>query len=173
MADEVLLKSGKFKVVHRMIDVGTREPVSKDIIIHPGAAVILPITADGKIVLVRNHRWSIDRELLELPAGTFEPLEEPQECAFRELEEETGFTAGTLRPLCRFYTSPGLMNELMHAFVATDLKPGHQHLSDDEKIQVDILSFEQVDHAIRVGKIMDGKTLVTLLYYELMEKTKP
>jgi ADP-ribose pyrophosphatase len=170
MVDEILLKSRKFKVVHRMIDGGTAEPVSKDLIIHPGAAVVLPITDDGKVVMVRNYRWSIDRELLELPAGTLEPLEEPQICAYRELEEETGFIAGALRPLCRFYSSPGLMNELIHSFVATDLKAGHQHLSVDEKIQVEILSFDEIDHNIRIGNIMDGKTLATLLYYKMLER---
>ncbi len=170
MVDEILLKSRKFKVVHRMINGGTPEPVSKDLIIHPGAAVVLPITQEGKVVMVRNYRWSIDRELLELPAGTLEPLEEPQICAYRELEEETGYIAGALRPLCRFYSSPGLMNELIHSFVATDLKAGQQHLSADEKIQVEVLSFEEIDHNIRIGKIMDGKTLATILYYKMLEQ---
>ncbi|MFA5864261.1 MAG: NUDIX hydrolase [Phycisphaerae bacterium] len=169
MADELLLKCGKFKVVRRMIEAGTSQTVPKDLVIHPGAAVILPITEKNKVVMVRNYRWSIDRELLELPAGTLETLEEPQECAYRELEEETGFIAGTLRPLCRFYSSPGITNELLHAFVATDLKPGTQHLSNDEKIQVEILTFDQIDHAIRIGKIMDGKTLATILYYKMLE----
>ncbi len=170
MADEILLKSGKFKVVHRMIDVGSGEPTSKDLIIHPGAAVVLPMLDAERVVMVRNWRWSINRELLELPAGTLEPLEEPEDCAYRELEEETGYTAGTIRPLCRFYTSPGLLTELMHAFVASDLTAGEQHLSNDEKIRVEIMSFAEIDHAIKVGRIMDGKTLATFLYFRLMEK---
>jgi len=170
MADEMLLKTGKFKVVRRMIETDAGESVSKDMVIHPGAAVVLPITAKGEVVMVRNLRWTINRELLELPAGTLEPLEEPQECAYRELEEETGYHAGALRPLCRFYSSPGIMNELIHAFVATDLTPGEQHLSSDERIQVEIVPFDEIDHNIRVGKIMDGKTLATILYYKMLEK---
>ena len=170
MADEVLLQARKFKVVHRLVDAGNGQTLPRDVILHPGAAVILPITDDGKIVMVRNWRWSIDRELLELPAGTLAPLEEPQDCAYRELEEETGYSCGTLRPLCRFYTSPGIMTELIHAFVATELVPGNQNLSSDEKITVQIMSFEEIDHAIRVGKIMDGKTLTTILYYQMMER---
>jgi len=105
-----------------------------------------------------------------LPAGTLEPLEDPQVCAYRELEEETGYTAGTLRPLCRFYSSPGLMTELMYIYVATDLTPGQQHLSSDEKINVELMSFDELEHAMRVGRIMDGKTLATILYYRLLEK---
>ncbi len=170
MADEIILQANKFKVVRRLIDTGRGEPVSKELVIHPGSAVVLPITDDGKVVMVKNWRWSIDRELLELPAGTVEPLEEPEKCAYRELEEETGYTAGTLRPLCRFFTSPGIMTELMHAFIATDLKKGPQHLSSDEKISVTVMSFDEINHAIRTGRIMDGKTITTLLYYQMLER---
>lgn len=170
MADEIVLQSNKFKVVRRLVDVGKDTPIKKELIIHPGSAVILPILDDGKVIMVKNWRWSIDRELLELPAGTIEPLEEPEECACRELEEETGYIAGNLRPLCRFYTSPGIMTELMHVFVATDLKRGKQHLSEDEKISTIVLSFNEINAAIRTGRIMDGKTLTTLLYYQLMER---
>jgi len=169
--DELLLKTSKFKIVRRMIEAGGDEPVTKELMVHPGGAVILPITNDGRIVMVYNYRWSVNRELLELPAGTLEPLEEPEECACRELEEETGYAAGTLRPLCRFYTSPGVTNELMHGFVATDLTQHEQHLSDDEKIKVEIMSFEQVEHAMRTGRIMDGKTLALLLYHQMLERS--
>ena len=170
MADEILLKSRKFRVVRRSIESGDGNQEKRDLIIHPGAAVILPITSDKKVVMVRNYRWSITRDLLELPAGTLEILEDPQACAFRELEEETGYTAGTLRPLCRFYSSPGLMTELMHAYVATDLTPGPQHLSSDEKIKVEIMSFEEIEHAMRIGRIMDAKTMATILHYRLLEQ---
>ena len=168
--DELLLKTSKFKVVRRQIERGDGGSIPKELVVHPGAAVVLPITHDGRVVMVRNYRWSIDRELIELPAGTLEPLEEPEECACRELEEETGFVAGTLRPLCRFYTTPGILTELMHAFIATDLCEREQKLSSDEKIQVEIMSFEEIDHAMRTGKIMDGKTLATLLYYQMLER---
>lgn len=168
--DEQLLKTRKFKVVRRLIDRGENEPVAKDLVIHPGSAVILPITDDGKVVMVRNFRWSINRELLELPSGTLELLEEPEACACRELEEETGYVAGILRPLCRFYTSPGVLTELMHVFIATELHPGEQNLSAGEKIEVEIMDFEEINRGIRTSKIMDGKTLSTLLYYQMLER---
>jgi len=168
--DELLLQTTKFKVVRRLVEGKGPEPVARELVVRPGAAVALPITDDGKVVMVRNWRWSVDRELLELPAGTMEPLEEPEQCACRELEEETGFVAGTLRPLCRFYTSPGITTEIMHAFVATELSKHEQRLSVDEKIKVEIMSLEQIDHAMRTGQIMDGKTLATLLYYQMLER---
>lgn len=169
--DELLLKARKFKVVRRWIEGDGVDPTSKELVLHPGAAVVLPITDDGQVVMVHNTRWSINRELLELPAGTLEPLEEPEECAGRELEEETGYAAGTIRPLCRFYTSPGVMNELMHAFIATDLTEHEQRLSAGEKIRVAVLSFDQIDQAVRAGKIMDGKTLAVLLHYQALERS--
>lgn len=165
--DELLLQTRKFKVVRRLIENGN-EAVSKELVIHPGGAAVLPIMNDGRVVMVRNYRWSINRELLELPAGTLAPLEDPEDCALRELEEETGFTAETITPLCRFYTSPGVATELIHVFVATGLHPGDQKLSRDERIKVEVMSFEEIDDALKNGKIMDGKTMAALLHYEMV-----
>jgi len=163
--DELLLSASRFRVVRRMIQIGEAEPVAKELVIHPGAAAILPVLPDGRVILVRNWRWSINRELLELPAGTLEPLEKPDVCARRELEEETGYRAGRITPLVRFYTSPGVMTELMNVFVASDLTAGEQNLSQDEKISVAELTWDEIDEAIRNLRIMDGKTLAALLYY--------
>ena len=168
--DELLLQTGKFKVVRRLIDSAGAKPIAKELVIHPGGAIVVPVTDDNRVVMVRSWRWSINRELLELPAGTVEPLEEPQHCAYRELEEETGFVAGVLRPLCRFYTSPGISNELTHAFIASELSEQQQKLSADERITVQIMSFDEIDQAIRTGQIMDGKTLAALLYYQMLER---
>ena len=93
--DEVLLKASRFKVVRRLIHRDGSEPIPRELVVHPAGAVVLPVTADGRVVMVRNWRWSIDRELLELPAGKVEPLEQPEACALRELAEETGYSAGT------------------------------------------------------------------------------
>jgi len=168
--DEILLQASKFRVVKRTVDTGRGEPVAKELVLRQGAAMVLPITDEEGVVMVKNFRWAIGRELLELPAGTLEPLEDPKRCAARELEEETGFSAGTLRPLCRFYTTPGFCNELMHAYVASDLQAGDQRLSADEKISVEILSFDQINDAIRSGRIIDAKSLAVLLYYQMMER---
>jgi len=140
--------------------------VPKELVLHRGGAVILPVLDDGKFVLINNYRWAIGRELLELPAGVLESLEDPLRCATRELEQETGYSAGRVEPLCRFYASPGFCNELLHAYIATDLTPGPQRLDPDEKISVITLTLEQVEQAMHNGKIMDGKSLTTLLYYQ-------
>lgn len=163
--DELVLQAKKFKVVRRSIGTTGNQPMQKDMIIHPGAAVIIPVMDDGRIVMVENFRWTINRELLELPAGTLEPLETPETCATRELEEETGYSAERIEPLCRFYSSPGIATELMHIFVAKGLKPGQQNLSADEQIKVVPMTVEDIRRAIGAGRIMDGKTIAAILYF--------
>ncbi len=134
-----------------------------DIIRHPGAAVILPILDDGRIVLIRNHRPSVDRPLLELPAGTLEPSEPPEVCAGRELIEETGYRAATIRPLGRFYSSPGMSDEMMWAFAATGLIPVGQKLEPDERVTVHPVAAAEALGMIDSGEMVDGKSMLILL----------
>jgi ADP-ribose pyrophosphatase len=135
------------------------------LVVHPGAVLILPLLADGQVVLIRNYRYSADAELLELPAGTLEPPEAPVACAARELEEETGYRAGRLEPLCAFYTTPGFTNEFMHAFVATDLTPTAQRLEATEQIRVEIMPLDAALEASVDGRIVDAKTIAALQVY--------
>ncbi len=113
-SDEVELPDGKVTV--------------RDIVEHPGAVAIIPILSDGRILLVRQYRYAVGKELLEIPAGTMEAGESPQECAKRELSEETGYEAERIMELTRFYTAPGYSSELIHIFVARGLKPCHRNL---------------------------------------------
>lgn len=137
-----------------------------DIIVHPGAAVILPVLDDGQLVLIRNYRVAVGEELIELPAGTLEPGEAPATCVVRELAEETGYRAGQVTPLVSFYSSPGILTERMHTFVATQLTPGPMELDAGEEIEVTTLTLAEVLSAVRAGRITDGKTILALLYYE-------
>jgi len=127
-----------------------------DLIRYPGAVVILPVLADGSIVLIRNYRFAVDQTLYELPAGCLEKGEPPERCAARELAEETGYTAGGLEKLSAFYTGPGTCDEMMHAFLATDLTDGEQNLERYEQITVEVHPESQV---------RDGKTLAALALY--------
>jgi ADP-ribose pyrophosphatase len=128
----------------------------REVVRHPGAVVILPILDDGRIAIIRNHRPSLDRPLYELPAGTLEAGEEPLACAGRELIEETGYQAATIDPLGRFYTSPGLSDELMWAFVATRLTQVGQRLEADERLTVHPTPPATVFGMIESGELMDG-----------------
>ncbi len=134
----------------------------RDVVVHPGAVTILPVLADGSLVLIQNHRVSVGRPLLELCAGTLEPGERPERAAARELVEETGFSPGTLTPLGSFYSSPGITDEKMFAFLATDLEEVGQRLEPDEDIGVVRVSPEDLDAAVRRGEIEDAKILAVL-----------
>lgn len=165
MPDEIVYEATKFKVAHRRFFCAGREH-SYEVVLHPGAAVILPVLADGRIVLIHNVRPAVDAELLEIPAGTLDPGELPADCAARELAEETGYRAGRCEPLCAFYSTPGILNERMHLFIATELEPGPTALEDTEQIRVTAMTLDEALAGIPAGRIVDGKTIVALLYYD-------
>jgi ADP-ribose pyrophosphatase len=172
---EELLRASRFVVERRWQrltkqefpneDLPKEELHSREVIIHPGAVVILPILDDGRICLIRNYRIAIDRELIELPAGTRELQEAPILTARRELQEETGYTAASLEPLCEFLMSPGILDERMHAFVATGLSAGTPALEQGEQIQNLLATWQEVQAWMAAGKIEDAKTITTLLFY--------
>lgn len=137
-----------------------------DIVTHPGAAVILPLLPDDQILLIHNYRPAVGRELLELPAGTLDLPESPRDCALRELAEETGYQAGRLEPLCSFHSSPGFCTELLHVFVATELKPGPTRHEASEQIRLTPMKYAEALAAIGGGQIADGKTIAALLFYD-------
>jgi len=139
--------------------------VRREIVRHPGAVVIVPILDDGRLVLIRNYRIAVDDRLWELPAGKLEPGEEPQHAAARELEEETGYRAGRIRPLTAFFSSPGFADELIHAFCAEDLTQVGQNLEPGEEIEVAELARGEVLAMIADGRIRDGKTIAAVLMW--------
>ncbi len=163
----VLLKGARFDV--RQVSIPTKEtgqPAKvRELIVHPGAVVILPLLGDGQVALIRNRRWAVGEELWELPAGTLEPPEPPDQCAARELVEETGYQAGKLTHLTDFYSCPGFCTELLHAFLATDLTHVGPQLEETEQIIVEPTRWSRVLDMIRTGLIRDGKTIATLLYH--------
>ena len=167
---EILLETSKFRVerITRVTPKG--KTVAREIVVHPGAVVILPLLNQSKIIMVRNYRYSIDRELLELPAGTCEPDEDPIETASRELMEETGYRAGTISPLACFYTSPGITDELMHAYTATDLTRVGQRLEPGEEIVPEIYELAKAKSLLASSGIQDAKTLAVLGIYFAAQK---
>ncbi len=171
--DEVLLTAARFRVERRLVDIPGRGTVSREVVVHPGAVLILPLLDADTVVMIRNQRFAVGGELLELPAGTLEAGEEPAACALRELEEETGYAAAKLAPLCRFYTSPGFTNELMYAFVATELTATRQQLDDTEQIRVETMPLAEALDATLDGRITDGKTIAALQVHHYARTRKP
>jgi ADP-ribose pyrophosphatase len=137
---------------------------------HRGAAAVLafmdpPSDPDPRIVLVHQFRYAAGGDLYEVPAGMPDTPEEPWEAvAARELEEETGFQAGSLHYLSRIYTTPGFTDEVIHLFAATDLRPGRVQRDGDEFMEVVLLPLSEALNGIRQGEIVDGKSVATLLW---------
>ena len=135
----------------------------REVVHHPGSAVILPAFPDGTIALVRQYRHPAVRYLLEAPAGTLNRGERPEEGAARELEEELGFVAGKLEKLSEFFVSPGFCEEKMWLYLATEMTPTEQRLEDDELLEVVRLPLQQALEMITDGEIEDAKTIIGLM----------
>ena len=167
---ELLLRTPRFDVVRKTLTMPSGGVVAREIVHHPGAVVILPLLDDGRICLIDSFRISLQRRLVELPAGTLEPGEEPLPAARRELIEETGYRARHLEPLLVFHPSPGILDEKMHLLLATGLEPGPTDLQPDEDIHPLLTSWDEALEMIRRGQIEDGKTLAGLLYYHAFRR---
>lgn len=166
-----LLKCRRFEIVRKETVRPDGRRGAVEIVVHPGAVVVLPLLADDELIMLRNFRPALDRELWELPAGTLDVEgEPPQAAALRELEEEAGYRAGRIVPLGEFYTSPGVMTELIRAFVATDLTETAQNLEPGEKIAPERMSATEALAMIRDGRIVDAKTIITLLRWATERK---
>src|SRR5438552_17247936 len=135
----------------------------REIVHHKGSAVILPAFDDGTIALVRQYRHPAVKYLLELPAGTLNERERPEEGAARELEEELGLVAGKIEKLSEFFVSPGYCEEKMWLYLATDLTETSQNLEDDEMIEVVRLPLDRSLQMITDGEIEDAKTIIGLM----------
>jgi ADP-ribose pyrophosphatase len=146
--------------------------IQRDVVLHPGAVAILPVTDDGRVCLLRNHRFIMDEVLWEIPAGTLEPGEPIETAASRELAEETGYTAASWRKLAEFYPSPGVLSEKTHLFVAQGLTPGVMKLEDDEQLEPVLVPWQEAMARALDGTIRDAKSLVALLLWERLNHDK-
>lgn len=164
--DELLLRTRRFNVVRRSYRTQDGKLHQREVVEHPGAVAVIPRLNDGRICLIENFRVAVGQTLIELPTGTREPGEDPAVTARRELREETGFEAGQVRLLHSFWVSPGILNERMHLYLATELSPSARELDEGEQISNRIVRWEEVLDLLRTGQIEDAKTLVGLLYYE-------
>lgn len=144
--------------------------LKRDVIIHPGAVVVLPIIDEANIVLIKNRRCAVNDNLWELPAGTLEKGEEPEKTALRELIEETGYKAKNIEYLNAFFTSPGICNEIIYSYVCRNLTYVGQALEDGEEIAIEQMPFKKALQMIKNGDIKDAKTIVTLLYYKFFNE---
>ena len=154
------------RIVHLYVDtvqLPNGKTARREIVRHGGAVAIVPIDRDGKVILVRQYRHAAGRILLEIPAGTLGKGEDPDLCAAREMQEETGYKPGHLEKIGGIFVAPGYTTEFIHLYLATDLTESRLKMDDDEFIEVEHLPLEEVVRQIRAGEIVDGKTVSAVL----------
>lgn len=165
----IVLRTHVFAVERIDIPLQSGMTATRHFVRHPGAVCVMALREDGSLVTIRNFRMAVGQWLHEFCAGKLEPGEDPAAAALRELEEETGHTAGTLESLGTFFTSPGFADELMHAFLATDLTPCPMRLEADERIEVCTHSRAAFERMIDSGEVCDGKTLATYMRFKVRQ----
>jgi ADP-ribose pyrophosphatase len=161
LSTEIIYKGKIFDVIQSEIKHDDHK-YKREIVVHKGSAVILPVFDDGTVAMVRQYRYAAERFLLEIPAGTLNTDEDPEKAALRELEEEIGVRAGKIEKLSEFYVSPGFLTEKMHLYMATELTETSQNLDEDEILTVERYSFAEAFGLILAGNIEDAKTIIGL-----------
>ena len=159
--------SGKvFDLIVDEIEYPSGNKSVREVASHPGGAVVVPLLPNDNVMLVRQFRYPIHDFVYELPAGKLNPGEDPLACAQRELEEETGYTAGHLTSLTALYTTPGFCNERLYLYLGTDLKKssrGQQLEEGEATLTVEVFPLQRILHMIEHREIVDGKTICGIL----------
>lgn len=162
------------KVVHLQVDDVTLpngKTSKREIIKHPGAVAVIPITKDNKIIFVEQYRKPLEKSLVEIPAGKLEPGEKPKATAIRELEEETGYTTKELEFVTSFYTSPGFADEIMYIYKSDKLVALKEAVDgdDDEFVEIIELTLSEAEQYVKENRIQDAKTNYAVLYLRTLE----
>jgi len=137
----------------------------REVVEHDGGVIILGVTPEGKIPMVRQYRKPAEQVMFELPAGKLEKGEDPAGAARREFKEETGYTAGSIRHVLSFYPTVGYSEEVLHIFFATDLRAGDTDFDDNESIDIELYDPAELFRQIDAGEMNDGKSVIALLLY--------
>ncbi|HUI23950.1 MAG TPA: NUDIX hydrolase [Nitrososphaerales archaeon] len=170
LSSSMLYRGRAVKLRVDRIRLPSGRETSREIIEHPGSVGILPLLSGNRVLLIRQYRLAVGGTIWEIPAGTMESGETATQCARRELEEETGYRAKSLKLLFECYAAPGYSMELMRVFLARGLQLTKQRPEEDEIISVEPVDSESTFSMIRSGKIRDAKTICALAYYRALAK---
>ena len=163
---ELVYKGHIVDVYKDILELPNGKEVEWDFVKHKGASAVIAVDDDGKIIMVHQYRNSVDRMSLEIPAGGINEGEDPKTAAIRELEEEAGQKAGKIEHLVDAITAIGFCNEVVYIYLATELVETEQHLDEDEFVQIERYSVEELIDMIIEGKIKDAKTIAGVLTYK-------
>ena len=163
ISSEVVYEGPVFRVRKHKVETVGGESV-RDIVEHSGGSIMVAVTDEGKVLMVRQYRKAFEKALLELPAGKRDPGEVPEVTAARELSEETGYTASSVKPLVSFYPTCGYSNEDLYIYICRGLTPGKTHWDDTECLDVLEYDVDELMDMIMRNEIKDSKTIIGLLY---------
>lgn len=161
ISSEIIYRGSIINLRIDQVELPDGRSAQREIIEHPGAAVIVPIDDQGRLHLVRQYRDAAAETMLELPAGKLEAGEPPEDCAHRELREELGLVAGRMTRLATFYSSPGFCDEIMHAFLATGLSREAAQTDREEFVEPEVRSMDEINGLL--AEIRDAKSLVGII----------
>jgi ADP-ribose pyrophosphatase len=160
----VIYRGLKIDLALQSVPLTDGTSADREVVVHRGAVALVPLLDDRRVCLVENERYAVGKTLLEVPAGTINEGESPEQTAERELQEETGYRAGSIRRLREWYVSPGVMTERMYLFLCEDLAPGPPCLELDERLKTVVVPWEQALAMIEDGRIEDAKTILALSF---------
>ena len=162
---KILFEGKVFNLKVDEIEYNSGNKGIREIVVHPGGAVVIPVTDEGKLIMVTQFRYPFQTTLLEFPAGKLDIDENPLDCAVRELEEETGYKAAKVNELGKIYTAPGYCTETLHIFIAQELKQG-DHKREEGEYGMEIYEFDiaEIEAKIKSGEIIDAKTICAVYF---------
>ena len=161
---QLIYKGPVFNIRKYKVTATGNQVTYRDVVEHSGGAVIVAVKDNGNVLLVRQFRKPVERVMVELPAGKRDPGEDPETTAIRELKEETGYTAGSIRFLTAIHTSVGYSTELLYIYLCKDLTPGETNFDSTEDLDLMELSADEALEKVMIGEITDSKTVVGLLF---------
>ena len=159
----VIYRGRKVDLALQPVRLGDGSVADREVVVHRGAVALVPMVDRDHVCLVKNFRYTVGRTLLEVPAGTLDPGESPDETAGRELAEETGYRSGSIRRVAEWLVSPGVMDERMFLYLCEDLEPGPTDHQADERLEPVILAWPDAIRLVLEGQIEDAKTRLALL----------
>jgi len=169
---EILFRGKVFDLQVDEIEYDSGNKGIREIAVHPGGAVVVPVKNNGKIVMVTQFRYPFQKFLLEMPAGKLDKNEEPITCAIRELEEETGYKAKSIIELGSICTTPGFCTEVLHIFLAEGLTPGNHNREEGEHgMEVFEFTLDEIEKKILAGEIVDSKSICGIQLFKLYKKS--
>lgn len=164
---EKIYTGGIITLEKLLIELPNMKTSNRDVIRHPGASAVIPIDDEGYVYVVKQYRKPVEKISIEIPAGKLDAGEEPLDCAVRELKEETGLTSGKMTHLFSVATTAAFCDEIIHIYMANDLREGQMHTDDDEFLTCEKIHLDKMLEMVMTGEIFDSKTIISVLLAKL------